>query len=343
LPTRLIKLVFLGIVAASVSSCRKPPGEPVFVITPESYTQRSDSTVGTGPETLSVIAPETLSLPPESLIADTVPQIPDVSLMAFSIRGSLYESIEAGGYPDPDVIAAHLVRCMWWRMNPWRDACAGDSLVALYAESSQGIENRTVALRYIPVGGSSVEPFSVYLFRRTGDNFPSYYYGDGTEVAELLNTLPVSTFEEITGIYGEPRSDHSHGGIDFKAPEGTPVRTARGGVVSRTDWNYEYNGHCVEIEMGSGYSEVFLHLSSIASGVSPGATLQAGALVGQVGSTGRSYSAHLHYQINDENDYPIDPLLFFGSHRRSLEGADLTEFRAFRDRCDEMMNKGAEP
>jgi murein DD-endopeptidase len=342
LPIRSRFLALLVLAAAAAASCRKPPGEPVFVITSESYTQGSDTLASPPPETLALVPPETLSLPPETLSAGA-PRIPDVQILALSISGSLYSSLEALGCQTPDVIAAHLVRCLWWRMNPWRDICAGDSIIVLYADSMQGMENRTVALRYIPVPGSSVDPFSVYVFKRTGDNFPSHYYGDGTEVAELLNTLPVSTFEEITGIYGEPRGDHTHSGIDFKAPEGTPVRTARGGVVVRTDWNYSYNGHCVEIDMGGGYAEIFLHLNSIATGVSSGASLSAGALVGEVGNTGRSYSAHLHYQINDENDYPIDPLLFFATHHRSLEGADLASFRVFRDRCDGMMNEGRTP
>lgn len=337
---RSISLALPVLVAAAAVSCRKPPGEPVFVITPESYFLPADTSVAVTPETLAVIQPETLAIQPETLAVDTGPPVPDVHLLAFEVRGSLYASLEAVGCEAPDVVAAHLVRCLWWRMDPWRDMCAGDSIIVLYADSSQGLENRTVALRYIPIPGSAVGAFSIYLFRKTGDNFPSYYYGDGTEVAELLNILPLSTFEEITGIYGEPRGDHTHSGMDFKAPEGTPVRTARGGQVERVDWNYEYNGHCVEIDMGSGYSEIFLHLSTIAPGIAPGASLAAGALVGEVGNTGRSYAAHLHYQINDENGYPIDPLLFYGSHRRSLDGGDLSAFRAFRDGCEEMMRGG---
>jgi len=338
-----LRVILVLLLTAVVSSCRKPPGEPVFVITPGVPPSPAGLESTASPsETIAVEQPETLQLPPAVTPSDTAtaPAVPGVRVISLSIHGSLYASLEAHGCDRPDVISAHLVRCLWWRMNPWRDICAGDSLVFLYADSSEGIENQTVALHYIPVSGSAVQPFSVYLFRKTGDNYPSYFYSDGTEIAELLNTMPISTFEEITGVYSEPRGDHVHGGIDFKAPEGTPVRTARGGVVSRTDWNFDNNGHCVEIAMGGGYSEIFLHLSSIAPGVAPGASIAAGAPVGAVGSTGHSYAPHLHYQINDENGYPIDPVLFFGTHQRVLDGADLTAFRAFRDRCDGMMSAG---
>lgn len=326
---------------SAVCGCRRQPGEPVFVI---GGSRPADTcAVVTAPETLHVAIPDTISL--DTLPADTVESVPpdlaDVRLTAFEVRGSLYESLSRA-LPDdaPDVLAAHLVRCLWWDIDPWNDMCAGDSLIVLFGDGSRGIENRTVAVRYVPVSGSASSGFSVYLFLRAGDNYPSYWHADGSEAALMLNTMPISTFEEITGIYGEPRGDHQHAGQDFKAPEGTPVRTARGGTVARLDWNTSYNGRCIEIEMGGGYSEIFLHLSTISAGVVPGAFLAAGTVVGAVGNTGRSYSAHLHYQINDESDRPIDPRLFFGTHRRQLEGADLQAFRAFCGRCDAMMSGG---
>ena len=90
----------------------------------------------------------------------------------------------------------------------------------------------------------------------------------------------------------------------------------------------------MEISIGIGYSEVFLHLNAIADGVVPGVTLQKGNTIGYVGTTGRtSTSPHLHYQINDENGNPIDPYLFYSSHRRNLPPSDMDAFIQFRNMC----------
>ncbi len=340
MPRIRFQRLFLPVLVLSLVVCRRQPGEPVFVITSDSYSVRGDSAAVIAPETIAVMIPDTLATP-DTVSADTLESVlPGATVYAFRIHGSLYSSAEAAGVEDPDVFSAHVVRCLWWRLDPWTDICAGDSICVLYADSQGEIENRTIALYFSPAGGQPSGSFGVYQFRKSGDHYPSYFYSDGTEIAELLNTLPVSTFEEITGIYGEPRGDHEHAGIDFKAPEGTPVRTARGGSVVRTNWNSAYNGNCLEISMGGGYGEIFLHLRELAPQVSVGAQLQAGAVIGSVGNTGRSYSAHLHYQINDENGYPIDPILFFGTSHRSLDGADLRGFRAFVDLCNRAMAGG---
>jgi hypothetical protein len=340
--------LLLTLAAIAATGCRRQPGEPVFVI-------RADGTVvsaggSDADTTASVTGPDSI-LVPDSSAVDSLP-LPDTlpvfdvlegaSVLAVEIRGSLYATLStACPDDDPDVLGAHLTRCLWWSIDPWRGICSGDSLLAVYRDSGWGLENRTVALRYIPVSGAP--GFSLYLYRRSGDNYPSYWHPDGTETVRMPDEMPVGTFEEITGIVGEPRGDHTHGGIDFKAPEGTPVRTPHGGRVVRMDWNTEYNGRCLELDIGGGYTEMFLHLQGIAPELSTGATAAEGSLVGWVGNTGRSFSAHLHYQINDENGYPIDPLVFSGSHVRTLGPADLADFSDFQAACDSLMDAGAAP
>jgi hypothetical protein len=308
----------------------------------------------------STAAEDTTYLPAgmDSLRADSAgpdtssgpePQAPDWRTVALEIRGSLYMSLSHCLQSDSlspgigaEALGAHCSRCMWWDLKPWDDLIAGDSLYVVYTDSlPDGFENRVVALRYVPVDGSANSPFSVYRYRRTGDNYPSYWYADGTEVPALLEEMPLSTFEEITGVFGEPRSGHTHAGVDFKAPVGTPVRSSAGGTVSRADWNTDYNGHCVEVDIGGGYSQVFIHLDGLAEGIGPGATVPPGGTVGYVGNTGRSYAPHLHYQINDlSSGYPVDPYIFHGCHRRSLTPEDMEGFEALRGRCDRMMGGG---
>ncbi len=280
-----------------------------------------DSTVTlTGDTTVSTlpIEPDSIGCPWERI--------------ALEINGSIYASL-LDRVDEPDILGAHIVRCMWWDSDPWNGMNIGDSLYVLTGET--GRENQVIALRYVPREGTSNSPFSVYSFRMSGDNYPSHYYSDGTEVMKLLYYMPITTFEEMTGPCGEPRGNHYHSGVDYKAPEGTPVRTCRGGSVNRLNWNHDYNGYCVEIGIGSGYSEIFLHLQGVAQGLRVGSIIEKGVIVGYVGNTGvTSTASHIHYQINDENGNPIDPYLFFSSYRRHLPPENMAEFDDFRDSCD---------
>ncbi len=341
-----------------MTSCGSQPNEGEIVIrwddvrgdstetVPSTVTVQSPADTAP-PDTASIAAMETdsIELAEDSLVSDTLSVVtPDTqscpwTRLAVEINGSIYGSLR-GQAEDPDVLGAHIVRCMVWDTDPWHGMNAGDSIYVLVGET--GRENSVVALRYVPKQGTSNHQFSVYSFTMTGDNFPSFFYADGTEMMKLLNYMPVNTFEEMTSPYGEPRGDHVHSGVDFKAPEGTLVRTCRGGTVTRVNWNHDYNGNCVEVSIGGGYREIFLHLESVAPGISPGVVLSRGDTVGRVGNTGETSTApHIHYQINDENGNPIDPYLFYGSHRRHLPQDDMERFQRFRDRCDEWLGAPA--
>ncbi len=253
------------------------------------------------------------------------------------IQGSLYQSLAVVSDVQSDILGAHCVRNLVWEMNPWRGFIAGDSIRILYTTDEElARENLVVAFEYIPVAGSSNHGFSGYVFTRTGDNWPSVWQPDGSELVKLLDRSPVRTFEEITSVFGEPRGNHTHQGVDFKAPLETPVFSVTGGTVLRTNWNTRYNGYCIEIDFG-GYSEVFLHLLSIDSAVSEGALIEPGQSVGAVGNTGISTAPHLHYQINGPDGYAIDPYLYFSSHRRTLSTGDMDRFQEQVTLCRSMM------
>ena len=97
-----------------------------------------------------------------------------------------------------------------------------------------------------------------------------------------------------------------HGGIDIAAPTGTPVRSARGGVVTRAGWVGAY-GFLVIVEHGAGWETRYAHLSRI--DVTLGQRVSQGAVVGLVGSTGASTGPHLHFEVRREGQ-ALDPLAF---------------------------------
>ena len=85
-----------------------------------------------------------------------------------------------------------------------------------------------------------------------------------------------------------------HAGVDISAPKGTPVKATGDGLVVHAAWGGQY-GKLVVVEHGNGFQTYYAHMSQIE--VVEGQTVRRGDLVGLTGSTGRSTSPHLHYEV----------------------------------------------
>lgn len=125
---------------------------------------------------------------------------------------------------------------------------------------------------------------------------------DSTPVHRPLATMRVSSGY---GTRKDPFTGESafHSGIDFPAPNGTPIRSAAGGVVSFVGWKDGY-GRVVEITHDSGLVTRYPHLSKAL--VAEGASIGADQQIALVGSTGRSTGPHLHFELR-YGDRAIDP------------------------------------
>lgn len=99
-----------------------------------------------------------------------------------------------------------------------------------------------------------------------------------------------------------------HWGMDFTAPQGTPIYASGDGKVTRADNNSSGYGKHVRIEHGYGYLSLYGHLSQY--NVRPGQMVQRGDIIGFVGSTGRSEAPHLHYEVWKDEDR-INPINFY--------------------------------
>jgi len=98
-----------------------------------------------------------------------------------------------------------------------------------------------------------------------------------------------------------------HKGMDFTAPPGTPIYASGNGTVIRAQRSATY-GNVVYIDHGYGYKTIYAHMSKIKT--KRWKKVKRGDLIGYVGNTGRSVSAHLHYEVH-KNNRPLNPINFY--------------------------------
>jgi murein DD-endopeptidase MepM/ murein hydrolase activator NlpD len=112
-------------------------------------------------------------------------------------------------------------------------------------------------------------------------------------------SLPLTEEHEISSEFGarqDPFTDMGalHEGLDFTADLGSPVLATAPGRVVRADRSGAY-GLMVELDHGNGYVTRYAHLRKLL--VAQGNSVERGQSVGELGNTGRSTGAHLHYEI----------------------------------------------
>ncbi|MET0370174.1 MAG: M23 family metallopeptidase [Sphingobium sp.] len=140
-------------------------------------------------------------------------------------------------------------------------------------------------------------------------------------LAGIPQVLPAS-LEFISSGFGY-RSDPFtggaafHAGLDFRGPVGAPIYAAAKGVVSFAGIRQGY-GNCIEIDHGNGLMTRYAHMSAFRARI--GQPVSAGAVIGAIGSTGRSTGPHLHFEVR-VNDRPVNPRPFLESAPHVLEEA----------------------
>ncbi len=109
----------------------------------------------------------------------------------------------------------------------------------------------------------------------------------------------------IAGYYAWPVAGgvitqglHGYNGVDIGAPNGTPIYAAAAGTIVVAMSNGGYNGgygNYVVVQHSNGTQTLYAHMSSVLTAM--GATVEKGAQIGRVGSTGKSTGNHLHFEV----------------------------------------------
>ena len=239
-----------------------------------------------------------------------------------TVGNSLYRSARAAGAPT-NAIRDYL-RAIDRHLSLERDVRADDEfdLILAYKRSAKG-DRQAGDLLYAGIERSGKPKLQLLRWGKQGEFFEAS--GVGRSRSSYVQPVPGG----MSSGYGMRRHPilgfrRMHGGVDFRAGYGTPIRAVSDGIVARAGRNGGY-GNFVRLDHANGLGTGYAHMSRIA--VSRGARVRAGQVIGYVGSTGLSTGPHLHFEVY-RGSRKINPTSVTFMSRPQIDGAELARFKS---------------
>ena len=254
-----------------------------------------------------------------------IPTQKETVSFACMVRGSLFESLQHCG-EDPS-LAPLVADLLGGQVDFFTDGRRGDVLrVILDKESLAGRFLRYGKVRGLLYEGRVVTA-SVFPIE-SGDHV-AYYDADGEAVERPFLRSPLK-YSKLSSDYSLHRLHpilHTylpHRAQDYAAPKGTPVYAVGDGKVVFAG-NKGAAGNLLVLEHASGYQTYYGHLSHFQKGLKAGDRITKRALIGFVGTTGRSTGPHLHFAVAKDGAFihPRKLLTMPGGHVPAAREADF--------------------
>ena len=244
---------------------------------------------------------------------DSLRVVPQVNFLSGAINSTLYEAMVATD-ESPELLLAY-TDIFQWDVDFFLDTRKGDRFRVLYEKLFVEKENGTREfVRYGKVLAATYEQtdtsyFACFYSDSTGRS--GYFDRNGgsfqkTFLKSPLNYRRISSFFSYGRRHPILKKVRAHTGVDFAAPQGTPVTATADGTITKMDWEGGY-GNCVIVTHKNHFTTLYGHLSKYAADVKAGDYVKQGQVIGYVGTTGLATGPHLHYTMY-LNGKAMDPL-----------------------------------
>lgn len=165
----------------------------------------------------------------------------------------------------------------------------------------------------------------------------SYFAKRSGDMALSVPAIPPVALDRVrySSSFGYRRDPFSkvltmHGGLDLSGKVGEPIYATGNGMVLDVSYNFFGYGNSVVIDHGFGYKTRYAHLSKVF--VKEGQQVERGEYIANMGNTGKSSGAHLHYEVIYRNNR-VNPVNYFSNEVRG------EEYRAMIKTSDSPLSK----
>lgn len=256
------------------------------------------------------------------------------------IDESLFLSAASAGVPDR--VTSQLMYLYSYDVDFQRDVHAGDSFEVFFTryfdEFGNPVKSGDIMFAALTLSGKRM---ALYRYVREPGAAPEYLDAQGRPIKKSLLQTPIESARITSGfgmrmhpVLGYTRM---HKGIDFGAPEGTPILASGDGIVEIAGRTGGY-GNYVRIRHTPEYETAYGHMSAYGRGIKAGARVTQGQVIGYVGSTGVATGPHLHYEIMIRGEQ-VNPKGVQLDTNHALEGKALEAFLKSKTETDTMIAK----
>jgi murein DD-endopeptidase MepM/ murein hydrolase activator NlpD len=244
----------------------------------------------------------------DSLLVETCQRKVDTLQRSISgrIESTLSHTIEAMNISHD--LTNKFVDIFAWQVD-FQRLQKGDQFKMIYEENL--VEEKPVGIGRILGVYFEHSNNGYYAFPFDQGDGLDYFDDEGNSLRKALLKYPIE-FTRISSRYSKNRFHpvvkvfRPHLGTDFAAPTGTPIRSVGDGIVEEAQYKTN-NGNYVKVRHNGTYTTGYLHMSKIASGITPGTRVRQGQTIGFVGSTGLATGPHLCYRFW-KNGVQVDAL-----------------------------------
>lgn len=214
-----------------------------------------------------------------------------------TIKNSLFVAGREAGMSDK--VTMNLAGIFAWDVDFVLDIRENDEFVVLYEElwqdGSRVKDGEILAAEFVNQGET------LRAIRYTDSEGRSDYFSpEGNSMRKAFIRAPVD-FTRISSNFNPNRKHpilnkiRAHKGVDYAAPNGTPIKAAGDGKVIFAGRKNGY-GNCIILQHGGNITTLYAHMSKFSKDGRVGKRVVQGQVVGYVGATGLATAPHLHYE-----------------------------------------------
>lgn len=277
---------------------------PVFADT-QGFTKSSHPELqASGDLKVTPSADPTIGPPDQGEKADKVedPSSGTVSVIHKRIEKSLHHTLSDLGFSED--LLTEVTHVLDGRIDSRRIGKEDRITIALDGEMQDATPSDAVAVRAVRLNHQGKNFFA---FHFPHDEKGGFYDESGRSLEVLFLRSPVvsgrvtSPFSKarLHPVSGKPLR---HPGIDYAAPNGTPIMSIADGVVEEVR-SHRTMGRFVRISHSDGYETEYLHMSRFEPGIKQGVSVGRGQTIGYVGRTGTATGPHVELRLKKSGRY----------------------------------------
>lgn len=258
-------------------------------------------------------------------------EINRIDYVVYHLKDSVYASLEKKSFEYKEEAAKGVIESSLWNamVSSGTDPNLANSLSEIYAWTIDffGLQKKDsykVIYDELYIEGRPAGPGKIKasLFQHGGENFYAFYFeqnGEGDYFDEEGNSLERTflkaplKYTRISSRFSNSRYHpvlkirRPHHGVDYAAPEGTPVHSVGDGVIVKKGYQKRGGGNYLKIKHNSTYTTTYMHMRGFAKGMTVGKHVKQGQLIGYVGHTGLATGPHLDFRFF-RNGHAVNPL-----------------------------------